>query len=128
MAGRSSCQDGNDDDLNGGNVVGIDDRLLVDLGTGPSVQGGTHMYDLLPPERDFSINLDAVTLRITGNDAATHLFPKKTDTKMTTSVTIIAMTMYFHLHEETHFRESTLKKQGWRCHRSKESFAERTRL
>ena len=98
MAGRSSCQDGNDDDLNGGNVVGIDDRLLVDLGTGPSVQGGTHMYDLLPPERDFSINLDAVTLRITGNDAATHL------------------------------RESTLKKQGWRSHRSKESFAERTRL
>lgn len=86
------------------------------------------MYDLLPPERDFSINLDAVTLRITGNDAATHLFPKKTDTKMTTSVTIIAMTMYFHLHEETHFRESTLKKQGWRSHRSKESFAERTRL
>ena len=47
---------------------------------------------------------------------------------MTTSVTIIAMTMYFHLHEETHFRESTLKKQGWRSHRSKESFAERTRL
>lgn len=76
------------------------------------------MYVLLPPERDFSINLDAVTLEITGNDSATHLFPKKTDTKMTTRVTIKAMTMYFHLYMETLARENTSRRRDWRSRRS----------
>ena len=99
-------------DLNGGNVVGEEDRLLVDLGTGPSVQREGDMYDLLPPERDFSINLDAPILDITRNVTATHPLPRTTDTKMTTRVTIKAITMYFHLRKPTPTWENTLRTRG----------------